>query len=72
LSTEMQEAISADNDDLNYQSSEIKDAEPVNADQQLLDDLMNVDAETGEILEESTELKDNGELDLKYEDPNAR
>ncbi|HFU3700193.1 TPA: hypothetical protein ACGOZJ_002182, partial [Streptococcus suis] len=72
LSTEMQEAMSADNDDLNYSSSEIKDAEPVNTDQQLLDDLMNVDTETGEILDEPSELKDNGELDLKYEDPNAR
>ncbi|MFX3701342.1 recombinase RecT [Streptococcus suis] len=73
LSTEMQEAISADNDELNFnQSDEIKVAEPVNTDQQLLDDLMNVDTETGEILEEVSELKDNGELDLKYEDPNAR
>ncbi|HEM6505061.1 TPA: recombinase RecT [Streptococcus suis] len=73
LSVEMQDAISADNEDLNFnQSNEIKDAEPVNADQQLLDDLMSVDVETGEILEEVSELKDNGELDLKYEDPNAR
>ncbi|NQP65373.1 recombinase RecT [Streptococcus suis] len=72
LSIEMQDAISADNDDSNYSSSEIKVAEPVNADQQLLDDLMSVDVETGEILEEVSELKDNGELDLKYEDPNAR
>lgn len=82
LSVEMQDAISADNEDLNFnQSNEIKDAELIDTDQQLLDDLMSVDAETGEILEEAgvdiskmetTELKDNGELDLQYEDPNAR
>lgn len=73
LSTEMQEAISADNEDLDFsQSQKIKEAEPVDVDQQLLDDLMSVDTETGEILDEPSELKENGELDLRYEDPNAK
>ncbi|HFU4209932.1 TPA: recombinase RecT [Streptococcus suis] len=78
LSVELQEAIMADNEDSNVnevkRAKDVtpKNAELVNTDQQLLDDLMSVDTETGEILEEPTELKDNGELDLKYEDPNAR
>ncbi|HEM4631174.1 TPA: recombinase RecT [Streptococcus suis] len=87
LSVELQEAIMADNEDSHVnevkRAKDVtpKNAELVNTDQQLLDDLMSVDTETGEILEEAgvvvskmetTELKDNGELDLKYEDPNAK
>ncbi|HEM2799288.1 TPA: recombinase RecT [Streptococcus suis] len=72
LSVEMQTGMQNDESENDNATRDIKTAEPVNADQQLLEDLMNVDTETGEILEEVSELKDNGELDLKYEDPNAR
>ncbi|MFM0601000.1 recombinase RecT [Streptococcus suis] len=81
LSVEMQTGMQNDESENDIASQEIKTAEPVDVDQQLLDDLMSVDTETGEILEEAgvvvskteiTELKDNGELNLQYEDPNAR
>ncbi|HEL2255082.1 TPA: recombinase RecT, partial [Streptococcus suis] len=72
LSVEMQTGMQSDESESDNTPRDIKTAEPVNTDQQLLDDLMSVDVETGEILEEVSELKDNGELDLKYEDPNAR
>lgn len=64
LSQEMQEAVQFDNETEDMKAAPVDVTEEVKT----LDDLINVDAETGEIVEDVEQL----DLGVTYDDPNAK
>ncbi|MDG6144016.1 recombinase RecT, partial [Lactococcus formosensis] len=64
LSQEMQDAVQLDNETEDMKSAPLD----VTEDAKTLDDLINVDAETGEIVDEAEQL----DLEVTYDDPNEK